>query len=75
MTKSNNGDMSLLDLTELSFKNVFFKRFRTLITILGVSLGVGFVVLLVSIGYGVEDLVIAEVTKAQNLNQVDVFLK
>jgi ABC-type lipoprotein export system ATPase subunit/ABC-type antimicrobial peptide transport system permease subunit len=75
MTKSNNGDMSLLDLTELSFKNVFFKRFRTLITILGVSLGVGFVVLLVSIGYGVEDLVIAEVTKAQNLNQVDVFPK
>lgn len=75
MTKSNNGDMSLLDLTELSFKNVFFKRFRTLITILGVSLGVGFVVLLVSIGYGVEDLVIEEVTKAQNLNQVDVFPK
>lgn len=75
MTKSNNGDMSLLDLTELSFKNVFFKRFRTLITILGVGLGVGFVVLLVSIGYGVEDLVIGEVTKAQNLNQVDVFPK
>ena len=75
MTKSNNGDISLLDLTELSFKNVFFKRFRTLITILGVSLGVGFVVLLVSIGYGVEDLVIDEVTKAQNLNQVDVFPK
>ena len=75
MTKSNNGDMSLLDLTELSFKNVFFKRFRTLITILGVSLGVGFVVLLVSMGYGVEDLVIEEVTKAQNLNQVDVFPK
>ena len=75
MTKSNNGDMSLLDLTELSFKNVFFKRFRTLITILGVSLGVGFVVLLVSIGYGLEDLVIEEVTKAQNLNQIDVFPK
>jgi len=46
-----------------------------MITILGVGLGVGFVVLLVSIGYGIENLVIAEVTRAKNLNQVDVFPK
>jgi len=72
---STSGDISMLDLTELSFKNVFFKKFRTMITILGVGMGVGFVVLLVSIGYGIEKLVIAEVTRAQNLNQVDVFPK
>lgn len=75
ITQSGKGDISMFDLLELSFKNVFFKKFRTLITILGVGLGVGFVVLLVSIGYGLEDLVISEITKAQNLSQVDVFPK
>jgi ABC-type lipoprotein export system ATPase subunit/ABC-type antimicrobial peptide transport system permease subunit len=64
-----------LDLTEISFKNIFFKKSRTLITIFGVALGTGFVVLLLSLGYGVERLVVDRIAQAQDLNQVDVFPK
>jgi len=71
ITKNINS----LELTEISFKNIFFKKFRTIITIVGVGIGTGFVVLLLSIGYGVEKLVVDRIAQAQNLNQVDVFPK
>jgi putative ABC transport system ATP-binding protein len=71
ITKNINS----LDLTELSFRNLFFKKFRTVITILGVALGTGFVVLLLSLGYGVEKLVVDRIAEAQDLNQIDVFPK
>lgn len=74
-TVLSKNSMSILDLTELSFKNLFFKRFRTVVTIFGVGLGTGFVVLLLSLGYGMERLVIDEITAAQDLSQVDVFPK
>ncbi|KUK77825.1 MAG: hypothetical protein XD93_0053 [candidate division WS6 bacterium 34_10] len=64
-----------LDLTEIAFKNIFFKKFRTVVTILGVALGTGFVVLLLSLGYGVEKLVVDQIAQARDLNQVDVFPK
>jgi putative ABC transport system ATP-binding protein len=68
-------DINSLDLTEIAFKNIFFKRFRTIVTILGVALGTGFVVLLLSLGYGVEKLVVDNIAQAQDLNQVDLFPK
>ncbi|MFA7142603.1 MAG: ATP-binding cassette domain-containing protein [Candidatus Dojkabacteria bacterium] len=71
ITKNINS----LDLTEISFKNIFFKKFRTIVTILGVALGTGFVVLLLSLGYGVEKLVVERIAQAQDLNQVDAFAK
>lgn len=64
-----------IDLTELSFKNLLYKRFRTVITIVGVGLGTGFVILLLSLGYGLERLVVEQITEAKDLNQMDVFPK
>lgn len=61
-----------LDLIEISFKNLLVKKSRTFITIFGISLGIGFIVFLLSIGYGLEKLLIAEMTKVESLNQVDV---
>lgn len=64
-----------IDLTELSFKNLLYKRFRTVVTIVGVGLGTGFVILLLSLGYGLERLVVEQITEARDLNQMDVYPK
>jgi putative ABC transport system permease protein len=68
-------DINSLDLTEIAFKNIFFKKVRAIVTILGVALGTGFVVLLLSLGYGVEKLVVDSIAQAQDLNQIDLFPK
>jgi ABC-type lipoprotein export system ATPase subunit/ABC-type lipoprotein release transport system permease subunit len=68
-------EISSYALTEISFKNLFFKKFRTIVTIFGVGLGTGFVLLLLSLGYGFEKIVIDEITTAQNLKQIDAYPK
>lgn len=68
-------EISTVELTEISLKNIFFKKFRTIITILGVSVGTGFVLLLLSLGYGFEKIVVDEITKAKDLNQLDIYPK
>lgn len=73
--KKISKDINSLDLTEISFKNIFFKKFRTVVTILGVALGIGFVTLLLSLGYGVEKLVVDSIAEAKDLSQVDVYPK
>lgn len=70
--KNISKSINPLELTELSFKNLSVKKSRTYITILGVSLGMGFIVFLLSIGYGLERLVINEVTKVQDQNAIEV---
>lgn len=65
-------NINALDLTEIAFRNLFVKKTRTLITICGISLGIGFIVFLLSIGYGIEKLIIEQITEIQNLNQVDI---
>lgn len=68
VTKSING----LNISELSYRNLFVKRSRTLITIMGIGLGMGFIVFLMSIGFGLENLVISAIAKAEDIRQVDV---
>lgn len=64
-----------IELTELALKNLFFKKFRTIVTIIGVGVGTGFVLLLLSLGYGFEKIVVEQISTAQNLNQVDAYPK
>lgn len=73
--KKISAEISNLELTEISFKNLLFKKFRTTVTVIGVGLGVAFVLLLLSLGYGFERIVVNEMTTAQNLKQLDVFPK
>lgn len=70
-----SNEISNLELTEISFKNLFFNKFRTVATILGVGIGTGFVLLLLSFGYGFEHIVVKEMTTAQDLKQLDVYPK
>ena len=71
----NSGEentISRISLIELSFKNMSMKKSRTLITIGGMAVGVGAIVFLVSIGYGLQELVISRVAKLEEIKQADV---
>lgn len=73
--KKISKEIGSIYLTELSLKNLFYKRFRTTITILGVGLGTGFVLLLLSLGYGLEKVIVDEITEVKDLKQLEVFPK
>jgi ABC-type lipoprotein export system ATPase subunit/ABC-type antimicrobial peptide transport system permease subunit len=67
-----SSSINTIDLTEISFRNLWVKKSRTSITILGMSIGIGFIVFLLSLGYGLERLVITEITRIEDMRQVDI---
>ncbi len=71
-SKNISASINTIDLTEISFKNLWVKKSRTMITIFGMSIGIGFIVFLLSLGYGLERLVIGEITRIEDMNQIDV---
>ena len=56
----------------LAFENLKSRKSRTAITIAGMAFGVGIIVLLLSLGYGIERLVISRVASLGELSVVDV---
>ena len=68
----NEGKVSKEYLIELAFRNMQAKRNRTVVTIGGMALGVGAIVFLVSLGYGLERMVISKVTKLNELRMADI---
>lgn len=64
--------ISRLDLIELSLKNMAAKRTRTLVTVGGMTIGIAAIVFLVSIGYGLQQLVISRVARLDEMKQADV---
>ena len=51
------------DLIRLSFSSIVAQRLRSLLTVLGISVGIGAVVLLTSIGEGIHKFVLSEFTQ------------
>ncbi|MDZ7586441.1 MAG: FtsX-like permease family protein [Patescibacteria group bacterium] len=66
------GTISRIELIELSLRNMKSKKTRTYITIGGMMIGVGAIVFLVSIGYGIEKLVVTRVARLDEMKQADV---
>jgi ABC-type antimicrobial peptide transport system permease subunit len=64
--------ISRIDLIELAIKNMKSKRTRTVVTVGGMMIGIGIIVFLVSIGYGVERLVVTRVARLDEMKQTDV---
>jgi ABC-type antimicrobial peptide transport system permease subunit len=64
-----------LDLIELAIRNMKVKRTRTIVTVGGMMVGISAVVFLVSIGYGIQNLVISRVAKLEEIKQTDVVLQ
>lgn len=71
----SQGSISKLDLMDLAIKNMIVKKTRALITIGGVAIGFGAIVFLVSIGYGLQELVISRVARLDELRQADVSVR
>ena len=69
--KKKEKTISQVDLIDISIKNMLSKTTRTAITIGGMALGIGVIVFLVSIGYGLEKLVVSRVARLDEMKQID----
>lgn len=64
--------MKTKELLHLSLKGMGMRKTRTRFTIFGMALGVGVIIFLLSIGYGIQNLVISEVASLESLKITDV---
>lgn len=60
------------ELGEISLRHLLENRARTLITVLGMGVGIGFITFLLSLGYGLESLVIEEIAEIEERRQVSI---
>jgi len=72
LDRSSQETISRVDLIALSFKHMKAKKNRTLITVGGMTIGIAAIVFLVSIGYGLQNLVITRVARLEEMKQADV---
>jgi len=70
-----SGASSRLMFIELAIRNMQAKRSRTMITIGGMALGIGAIVFLVSLGYGLQELVISRMVRLDEMKQADVSIQ
>lgn len=64
-----------INLIDLSIRNMKAKKVRTFVTVGGMTIGIAIIFFLVSVGYGIEELVISRVAKLEELRQIDVSLQ
>ena len=65
--------MSNFDILELCFRNLFRRRTRTFLAISGVVIGTFAIVVMLSIGFGLEDSFQRQIEGWGNLRMIDVF--
>lgn len=59
-------------LINLAIRNITSKRTRFLVTVGGMTIGIGGIVFLVSIGYGLQSLVVSRVARLEEMKQAEV---
>lgn len=64
--------MRLSTVLFIGYRNMFSNRLRSVLTVGGVAIGIGIITLLISLGFGVQSMVIREVTKNNPSNIVDI---
>ncbi len=64
--------MRFKDIISMAWKNLTASRMRSLLTILGISVGIGTIVFLISLGYGLQDLSIRQISSISSLTALDV---
>ena len=70
--KTGRSEVRRSYLISIAYDNLAAKKARSIITILGMSVGVGVIVLLLSLGYGVERLIISKIASLDELKIVDI---
>ncbi len=69
LNRYNETSINRINLIELAIRNMKFKKNRTFITIGGMSIGIAAIVFLVSLGYGLEKMVISRVARLEEVNK------
>ncbi len=64
--------ISKIDIIDLSINNMISKKNRFVVTIGGMTVGIAGIVFLVSIGYGLQSLVVNRVARLEEMKQTDV---
>ena len=64
--------MLISDILRLSTRMFRTNRSRTILTILGISVGIGAILFLVSLGYGLQRLILSQITTSESLLSLDV---
>lgn len=64
--------MEWLFIFKLGFKSLLAHRLRTFLTIVGVIIGIGSIVFLVSLGFGLQDLVTKQIVRSEAFLMIDV---
>jgi len=65
--------MNNLDILELCFRNLFRRRTRTILAISGVIIGTCAIVVMLSIGFGLDDSFQKQIESWGNLRMIDVY--
>jgi len=64
--------MRLGNLIKLSGRNFTVRPLRTFLTILGVSVGIGTILFLVSLGYGIQKIILDRITTSDSLLSLEI---
>lgn len=64
--------MKIVDTLSLSTRMFKTRKMRTFLTVLGVGVGIGTVLFLVSLGYGLQNVILSKITTADSLLSLDV---
>lgn len=70
--KTKIKSMSIASIVLIGYRNIFVNKLRSFLTIGGVAIGIGVVTFLICLGFGIQKMVITEVTKNNPVNIVDV---
>lgn len=73
-SEKTNG-IHRIELMELVIRNMETKKSRSIITIGGMAVGIAAIVFLVSIGYGLQNVVISRVARLEEMKQIDISAK
>lgn len=72
MNHLNEDSINRTNLIQLALYNMRFKKSRTFITVGGMAIGIAAIVYLVSIGYGLQELVISRVARLEEMRQANI---
>lgn len=72
LDRKQTDTISRIYLIDLAFHNMKAKKSRTLITVGGMAIGIGAIVFLVSVGYGMQQLVVSRVARLDEMRQADI---
>jgi putative ABC transport system permease protein len=64
--------MFIVDTVKLATRNFRTRKLRTFLTVLGISVGIGAILFLVSLGYGLQKLLIEKIARSDTLSTLDV---